>query len=156
MWFDSTPGQVTKVTVAWPQAAPAPVLLAAPRAEARAEGTAPNRLDGRSILVVDDVADMADTLAEMLEAAGAQTVALSDPREAEALLRDNPGQWSLLVTDLKMPQRSGLDLARAAAAMDPPVPSVLVSSHIGSNALPPGPAEAHRSARAGCGGSARP
>ena len=78
------------------------------------------------------------TLAEMLEAAGAQTVALSDPREAEALLRDNPGQWSLLVTDLKMPQRSGLDLARAAAAMDPPVPTVLVSSHIGSNALPPG------------------
>ena len=138
LWFDSTPGQGTTVTVAWPQAAPAPVLLAAPRAEARAEGTAPNRLDGRSILVVDDVADMADTLAEMLEAAGAQTVALSDPREAEALLRDNPGQWSLLVTDLKMPQRSGLDLARAAAAMDPPVPSVLVSSHIGSNGLPPG------------------
>lgn len=141
IWFDSTPGLGTTVTVAWPQAATDPGLAAPAQAGSDPDRSAaidPGRLDGRRILVVDDVIDVAEMLAEMLDAAGAETVALSDPREAKALLVDNPGLWSAVVTDLKMPQGSGVDLARAAAAMDPPVPSVLVSSHIGGKAFPPG------------------
>jgi CheY-like chemotaxis protein len=95
-------------------------------------------LAGRTILVVDDVPDVADVLAEMLDAVGAQTLALSDPAEAQALLAANPGLWSALVTDLSMPQKSGVDLARAAAALDPPVPCILVSSQIGFKEVPSG------------------
>jgi len=74
----------------------------------------------------------------MLDVAGAETLALSDAQEAQALLVDNPGLWSALVTDLKMPRKSGVDLARAAAALDPPVPCILVSSQIGGKEFPAG------------------
>jgi CheY-like chemotaxis protein len=140
MWFDTEPGKGTTVTVAWPESAAEPVLLLAPPDQTAKSGDQieAGALVGRTILVVDDVPDVADVLAEMLDVAGAETLALSDAQEAQALLVDNPGLWSALVTDLKMPRKSGVDLARAAAALDPPVPCILVSSQIGGKELPAG------------------
>jgi PAS domain S-box-containing protein len=140
IWFDSQPGQGTTVTVAWPANAPEPALLPRPLTLME-HGFAPpetGALVGRTILVVDDAPDVADVLAEMLDSVGAQTLALSDPEEAQMLLEANPGLWSALVTDLSMPEKSGVDLARAAAALDPPVPCILVSSHIGFKEVPSG------------------
>ena len=140
MWFDSLPGQGTTVTVAWPASAAEPPLLPRPFTLVAHGAGLPEAgaLAGRTILVVDDVPDVADVLAEMLDSVGAQTLALSDPEEAQALLAANPGLWSALVTDLSMPQKSGVDLARAAAALDPPVPCILVSSQIGFKEVPSG------------------
>lgn len=140
MWFDSEPGKGTTVTVAWPQSAAEPILLLPPRDQTEKGGDQPKAgtLMGRTILVVDDVPDAADVLAEMLDVAGAETLALSDAQEARTLLVDNPGLWSALVTDLKMPETSGVELAQAAAALDPPVPCILVSSHIGGKEFPAG------------------
>jgi PAS domain S-box-containing protein len=124
LWIDSTVGKGTTVTVAWPtgpttRAPDTPV--AAPRA-------APADLARHRILVVDDMPDVADMLSEMLETADAISVAVTDPKEALELLKENPGLWSALVTDQDMPDLRGTDLARVAAACDPVVPTVLVTA----------------------------
>jgi len=124
MWLDSGLGEGTRVTVAW---LAYPTTFAKP--EPRANQLAPLvDLSGHSVLVVDDVEDVADVIADMLEAAGATCISISDPAEAQDLLKMNPGIWSALVTDLHMPQVSGIDLACTAAGLDPPVPAILVTA----------------------------
>lgn len=124
LWMDSAPGKGTEVTIAWPAGA----------ATATRNDTASHRrpavtdLDGHNILVVDDVADVADVFAEMLESAGAAAISVADPAEARELLRDNPGVWSALVTDLHMPGIGGDALAQVAADLTPPVPAILVTA----------------------------
>lgn len=124
LWIDSETGKGTTVTVAWPARAPE----SEPRRPAPATPLEPLALAGHRVLVVDDLADVADVLSEMLERVGAISVAVSDPHEAADLLRDNPGLWSAVVTDLDMPGLNGKDIARAAAACSPPVPAVLVTA----------------------------
>jgi CheY-like chemotaxis protein len=64
----------------------------------------------KRILVVDDNADAAFTLAQLLEALGHQASAVSDPRQATALARELRPQLALI--DLNMPHLDGLQLAR--------------------------------------------
>lgn len=142
LWFDTTPGEGTTVTVAWPVASAG--TAAGPRlgyasaldeqdtgqdtGQDGAAGVDPAVLAGRTILVVDDLPDVADILAAQLDRAGAITVAVSDPHEAVELLTTDPGAWSALVTDHTMPGLSGSDLAQIAAALKPPVPSLIVTA----------------------------
>lgn len=124
MWLDSGPSEGTKVIIAWPAY---PTTFAKP--EPSANQLAPLvDLSRHSVLVVDDVEDVADVIADMLEAAGATCISICDPAEAQDLLKMNPGIWSALVTDLHMPQISGIDLAWTAAGLDPPVPAILVTA----------------------------
>lgn len=129
LWFDSVVGQGTTVTVAWPSSQPRAAVEAAPPAqpEGMSHRLSEPTLKGFHILVVDDVGDVADVLADILETAGAVTVSLSEPEEARDMLMENPGFWSVLVTDMNMPNISGAGLAEVAASLDPPVPTVLVT-----------------------------
>lgn len=73
----------------------------------------PSVVTGRAakrILVVDDNADAAITLAHLLEALGHQATAVIDPREALAIARELRPQ--LAIIDLNMPHVNGLQLAR--------------------------------------------
>ncbi len=130
MWVDSTPGEGTTMTLAWPSIAPADQSAlkksdqASPNVGARSAGL----LEGMQVLVVDDMPDVAEVLADMLEAAGAIAVAISDPVEAAQVLAEAPDAWSVLVTDLHMPAMDGVALARHAGALSPPVPAVLVTA----------------------------
>jgi len=124
LWFDSEAGKGVTVTVAWPKADMRP--KAAPRAAPLTSRT--KNLAGSHILVVDDVIDVADVLSEMLEMDGAISIAVSDPAEAVQLLTDNPALWSAVVTDLDMQDKSGIDIARTAAMVNPSVPCVLVTA----------------------------
>jgi len=71
---------------------------------------------------------VAEVLADMLEAAGAVAVAISDPEEAAQVLSEAPEVWSALVTDLHMAAMDGRALARHARTLSPPVPAVLVTA----------------------------
>lgn len=134
LWVDSTPGQGTTMTVAWPTADTAVGRepgQAGNLALALPDGVAPaDLLRDLRVLVADDMADVAEVLADMLEAAGAVAVAITDPKEAAQILAEAPGIWSALVTDLHMPGMNGRALARHAASLSPPVPAVLVSARI--------------------------
>jgi CheY-like chemotaxis protein len=124
IWFDSEPNQGTVATVAWPSVEDARSKISIKTTETFQSV----ELSGRNILVVDDVADVADVLAQMLEKAGAVAVAVSDPSEAHSLLSENPGVWSALVTDFHMPKVNGADLAKVARSLEPVVSTVLVTA----------------------------
>jgi CheY-like chemotaxis protein len=132
LWIESTPGSGTTVTVAWPTSEPI-------RGETGAGGVRDatevlhttvyaELLRGLRILVVDDLPDVAEVLADMLEAAGATVVATFHPEEAAEALSEAPDVWSALVTDLHMSGMDGRALARHAGGLAPAIPSVLVTA----------------------------
>ena len=133
LWVDTTPGSGTTMTVAWPAEAPAGrgEVAGIRPAEAVAPDDSPvaaDMLRGLRVLVVDDLPDVAEVLADMLEAAGAVAVAAYNPEEAAQALAEAPEVWSALVTDLHMPGMDGRSLARHAGSLSPMVPAILVTA----------------------------
>lgn len=124
LWFDSVADKGVTVTVAWPQTGAPPQ----PATNKILPVACATSLAGHRILVIDDVVDVADVLSEMLETDGATSIAVSDPEEALALLSDNPGLWSAVVTDLDMPTINGVEIAKTAARLEPPIPCVLITA----------------------------
>ena len=78
------------------------------------------------ILVVDDEPYMCDVCSRTLQRGGYDVVATSDPRAAERALRDDR-QFDLLLTDIKMPTMSGLDLAHIAKERDPAIAVIIMT-----------------------------
>src|SRR6202163_2401344 len=64
-----------------------------------------------TILIADDDAEVRDILREALERAGYVTVAAADGSEALTALRSM--QFDLLITDIAMPERDGLEMMEA-------------------------------------------
>src|SRR5215213_2052702 len=80
------------------------------------------------ILVVDDEPYMCDVCTRTLQRGGYQVTATSDPRAAEQMLRDDQ-HFDLLLTDIKMPTMSGLDLARIARERDPAIAIIIMTGY---------------------------
>ena len=79
------------------------------------------------ILLVDDDRDHSRALAKILEQAGYQASTSGDGREALTLLGQQP--FDLVITDLRMPRMSGLDLLRSIQAVSPNVAVVILTAH---------------------------
>ena len=69
------------------------------------------------ILLAEDDHDMRRFLAKALENAGYQVVAFDNGRSAFERMREEP--FTLLLTDIVMPEMDGIELARRATEMDP-------------------------------------
>jgi CheY-like chemotaxis protein len=77
----------------------------------------PPPLPAKTILVVDDEIEVAEVLAEMLEADGHQVERAANG--AQALERLGTGRYDLVLTDLKMPELDGPGLYREVERRDP-------------------------------------
>lgn len=130
LWVDSTLDEGTTITVGWPMSAIAFASTEGPGVAVVSTQTAvrADLLRDVRVMVVDDMLDVAEVLADMLEAAGAIAIAVSDPEEAALALAEDPAAWSAVVTDLHMPGMDGRELARLAGALFPPIPAVLVTA----------------------------
>ncbi len=132
LWIETTLGEQTTVTVAWPRHPPVrdAALASLPDSVGSAQSGAviEGILDNTHVLVVDDLLDVAEVLAGMLETAGATALTEFDPLEAQKVLAEAPDVWSVLVCDLHMPGLDGRSLARFAASLNPPIPTVLVTA----------------------------
>ncbi len=132
LWIDTTPGAGTKMTIAWPaqERRNQSAIIGTDELPVTQKYSAAERgmLKGLRVLVVDDLQDVADVLAGMLESAGADAFAESELDGVQEILSDTPEFWSVLVTDLHMPGMMGDELARFAARLHPPVPTVLVTA----------------------------
>jgi DNA-binding NtrC family response regulator len=85
--------------------------------------------EGRArILVVDDEADMLETCRRILVRRGHVVEVARSAEEAEALLEASP-PFGLLVTDLVMPGKDGVALARAARQRDPGLAVLVITAH---------------------------
>lgn len=108
-------------------------LPAAPGDEA--SGAAPVSAElkigrGEQLLLIDDQAEMLRTHQRSLERLGYRVVACVDAAEAMNRFRADPAAFALVLTDLNMPGRSGVELARLVLELRPGLPVLLTSGFI--------------------------
>lgn len=77
------------------------------------------------ILVVDDDLEIRSSLKKLLEAEGHEVVTAADGNSAETALAT--GAFALMVTDIVMPDRDGLEGIRAARKLAPGMPVIAMS-----------------------------
>jgi DNA-binding response OmpR family regulator len=78
------------------------------------------------ILIVEDEADMAATYERLLRRAGHRVVT-ADSRAAGLQLLKSV-RPKLVISDLRLPDGDGLDVLRAACALDPPPPVIIITA----------------------------
>lgn len=84
---------------------------------------------GERVLVVDDDPSVLRLLDRALRQLGYEVTAVSSPLVARERLREQPGHFRLLLTDLSMPEQSGVDLALGVRAEFPGLPIVIVTGY---------------------------
>jgi PAS domain S-box-containing protein len=109
-------GATFTVTLPGESAAPSPAVFAPGRAaQAALSAGGPPRLDGITVLVVDDDADTRGLLSHVLQDAGAAvTVAASVAEAMSRLAQDTP---DVVITDIGMPDDDGFALLQAIRAI---------------------------------------
>lgn len=79
------------------------------------------------ILYVEDNDLIRESFGELLATAGREIVCVADGAAARAALREH--DVALLLTDINLPDGSGLDLAREALGQKPGLPVIVCSGH---------------------------
>jgi DNA-binding NtrC family response regulator len=79
------------------------------------------------VLYVEDNAYVRDSVAEILANPARQFVCVGDRKGALEVLR--AGRVDLLLTDVNLPDGSGMDLVREALQHHPSMPVIICSSH---------------------------
>ncbi|MGC3984107.1 MAG: ATP-binding protein [Pseudorhodoferax sp.] len=97
---------------------------------------------GQAVLVVDDEPALVALAEEMLAGLGYEPFGLASSTEALARFTAAPGRFDLVLTDERMPELAGTELAAALRRIRPDLPVVLASGY-------GGPALARRAAAAG-------
>ena len=82
---------------------------------------------GRTILVVDDEAELVASCERLLRRAGHVSLRAYTGPEAMALIDSD--QPDLVVADLRLPKADGLAVARHARAQVPPIPVILITAY---------------------------
>jgi CheY-like chemotaxis protein len=123
----SAEGRGTTVRVWLPAAGTAPPVTA-PVGTAAGTGAraAPARAPGPArILVLEDEPQIREMLVDALGRAGHRVESAADG--LAGLARFQGGEFDVVLTDLSLPERSGLDVARAVKRMRPGTPVVLIT-----------------------------
>ncbi len=81
-----------------------------------------------NLLVVDDDSDIAQVLKEGLLKNGFLVSAFTSPEEALQKFRSNSEDYCLMLSDIRMPEISGIKLARKVKEINPNVKVVLMTS----------------------------
>ena len=79
------------------------------------------------ILYVEDDAGIRESFAELLATAERRVVCVADGAGARKALREQ--DVNLLMTDIDLPDESGLDVAREALRQNPSLPVIVCSGH---------------------------
>ena len=98
-----------------------------------------NKNNNKYVLLVDDEKDILFLYSECLKTDGYQTISFDNPIEALNYLNknDNISNCSLVITDYKMPQMSGLDLVKKIREKDSKskIKTMLVSAYLKNDLL---------------------
>jgi two-component system cell cycle response regulator CpdR len=99
----------------------------------------PSRVTVTRILLAEDDESMRGFLVRALEKAGHDVIAFANGEEAYERLKTEP--FTLLLTDIVMPQMDGIELARRAAELDPEIKIMFITGFaavtLNTNSRPP-------------------
>nr|MBN2277287.1 response regulator [candidate division Zixibacteria bacterium] len=82
---------------------------------------------GKKILIVDDNPNMSSLLVEMLEVFQYDAIRATDGHDA--LARVDQNDIAMVITDMRMPKMSGLELLKAIKDKKPKLPVVVISGY---------------------------
>jgi CheY-like chemotaxis protein len=91
--------------------------------------------DGSPVLVVDDDPDVRELVAMMLEESGYLVLQADRPSQALAIIDAEP-KVKVMVSDVRMPEMSGIELADIACARNASLRVVLISAYVPPTELP--------------------
>ncbi|MGE0857764.1 MAG: PAS domain S-box protein [Gammaproteobacteria bacterium] len=124
--LDSILGEGSHFRVFLPASAQ-PVVSDAPQRPAQTARRASRAL---RVLFIDDEPALVHLAEALLEDDGHQVSGHTDADAALAALRADPAAYDLVVSDYNMPAQSGIDVARAVAAIAPGLPVIIASGYI--------------------------
>ncbi|MEQ8825305.1 MAG: PAS domain S-box protein [Filomicrobium sp.] len=81
------------------------------------------------ILLVDDEAEVADTLKKLLEHIGYQVESYNDPIEAVSVFETEPDRFDLVMTDFVMPEMNGQEVAIAVRSSHVSCPILICTAY---------------------------
>ncbi len=90
---------------------------------------------GRTILLVDDSDDVLATNKALLESCDFNVVTATNGMEAIEAFKSSPDRIELLLTDMVMPEMSGMDAAREIRALDGQIPVLFITGYDESFAM---------------------
>jgi two-component system, cell cycle sensor histidine kinase and response regulator CckA len=128
--LESLPGKGTTFSAYFPEATGLPEEAPA------SPQTAPPRSGKETVLFVDDEDLIRDLGRQVLEMHGYTVLLAEDGRRAVELFEANRDAIDLVVLDLTMPHRSGLEVLRAIRKIDPGRRIILSSGNMPSEAVP--------------------
>ncbi|MGA2246082.1 MAG: PAS domain S-box protein [Verrucomicrobiota bacterium] len=82
---------------------------------------------GQKILLLDDESAVTAPFQRLLERLEYDVTVSNSAREAVGLVRENSARFDLVITDLTMPEMSGLEVARQLRGIRPNLPVILTS-----------------------------
>jgi CheY-like chemotaxis protein len=81
-----------------------------------------------SIMVVEDEKELASLFKAFLERMGYDTVTFTDPIMALEFFKQGTKEFSLILTDLRMPEMSGLELAAEIRKFNEKIKIILITA----------------------------
>ncbi|MBN1613191.1 MAG: sigma-54-dependent Fis family transcriptional regulator, partial [Deltaproteobacteria bacterium] len=84
-------------------------------------------MKAKPILIVDDEPSMRSALAESLQSCGYAVETADDG--AEALMKFEQGRFRIVITDMRMPKMSGLDVLKGVKRHSPATPVILITAY---------------------------
>jgi len=94
---------------------------------------------GRRVLVVDDEEAVLTVCGELLQLEGYEVETTTSARAAKKRFEQQPEAFDCVITDLTMPEMSGVELARQLVLLRPDLPVILTSGFADRDALDTGP-----------------
>jgi two-component system cell cycle sensor histidine kinase/response regulator CckA len=92
-------------------------------------GTVPTSPVKKTVLIVDDVADVGALVSKMLVPQGFSVIVSQDAEEARDICSRHPAPLDLLITDVLMPRVNGPALAEHARSVHPDIRVLYVSAY---------------------------
>ena len=121
---ESEPGKGSTFTVYFPE------ISEEQHTEGPEDATIPT--GSERILFVDDEEALIEMGEDILAELGYEVTSRMNGKEALSLLKEDPSRFDLVVTDVTMPEITGVDLARQALAIRPDLPIIMCTgfSHL--------------------------
>jgi two-component system cell cycle sensor histidine kinase/response regulator CckA len=107
--------------------APAPLFTDGPKASKAGAG--------ETILLIEDEPMVRDTLQMLLQRAGYRVIAAGDVRSGFAAYELHVSEIALVVSDMMLPDGSGMDVIKDLRRRAPRLPAIAISGMMGSGAF---------------------